>query len=156
MDQSIPTDQSSPDWQYSTSVKKFKFILQLTFLWDFLKTPVLLRVLHPFLTRKQLWAYQRCEKLKHYLSPNEIEESLNQGWHYDLFKNPCKNSCETSSRSRIFLFSLVNMLVCVSVRRLLATTKKDTDLKFGTHTPIDLIKIHVSWPGGRGYSYYHL
>ena len=57
-----------------------------------------------------------------------------------------QNPREASSRSRIFLFSFVNMCVYVSVRRLLATTKKDTDLKFGTHTPLDFRK---SDPKGR-------
>ena len=52
-----------------------------------------------------------------------------------------QNPLEGGSLSSIFLFSLVNMclFVCVSVRRLLATTKKDTDLKIGTHTPLDHI-----------------
>ena len=56
---------------------------------------------------------------------------LKQDNYYVNFQNPR----EASSQSRIFLFYLVNMLVCVSVRHLLAQTKKDTDMKFGTPTP---------------------
>ena len=60
----------------------------------------------------------------------------NIGW---FSHSNSQNPREASSRSRIFLFSLVNMWFCwcvfLSVQRLLATTKKDTDPKFGTHTP---------------------
>ena len=55
-----------------------------------------------------------------------------------------QNPCEASSRSRIFLNSLVYVCVytyiyvcnCVTPP---GQTKNDTDLKFGTHTPVDLI-----------------
>ena len=48
----------------------------------------------------------------------------------------CQNPREASSRSRIFLISLVFVCICVTPP---GQTKNDTDLKFGTHTPIDLI-----------------
>ena len=51
---------------------------------------------------------------------------------------------EASSRSRIFLNSLVYlcMYLCIYLSICVtspAQTKNDTDLKFGTHIPIDLI-----------------
>ena len=58
----------------------------------------------------------------------------------NIFQNPR----EASSRSRILLNSLVYlcMRVCVYLFMCVTSpgeTKNDTDLKFGTHTPIDLI-----------------
>ena len=55
-----------------------------------------------------------------------------------LFKN--QNPREASSRSRIFLISLVYVFIyiCMCVTSP-GQTKNKTDLKFGTHTPIDLI-----------------
>ena len=51
-----------------------------------------------------------------------------------LYQNPR----EASSRSRILLISLVYVCIylCICVTSL-GQTKNDTDLKFGTHTPID-------------------
>ena len=37
------------------------------------------------------------------------------------------------------------VFICVIVSRLLAKQKNDTDLNFGTHTPIDLIKNGFSF-----------
>ena len=55
---------------------------------------------------------------------------------FTIFKNPR----EGSSRSRIFLFSLVyvciRVVICVMPP---GETKNDTELKFGTHTPLDHI-----------------
>ena len=46
-----------------------------------------------------------------------------------------QNPREASSRSRIFLFSLVNVSVGLSLcTEPPGQTKNDTDLKFGTHT----------------------
>ena len=55
-----------------------------------------------------------------------------------LFKN--QNPREASSRSRIFLISLVYVFIyiCMCVTSP-GQTKNETYLKFGTHTPIDLI-----------------
>ena len=55
-----------------------------------------------------------------------------------------QNPREASSRSRILLISLVYVCICVFIYLCNCVTppsqtKKDTDLKFGTHTPIDLI-----------------
>ena len=59
-----------------------------------------------------------------------------------------QNSRDTSSRSRIFLNSLVYLCMYVFIYLCIylfncvtspGQTKNDTDLKFGTHTPIDLI-----------------
>ena len=59
-----------------------------------------------------------------------------------------QNPREAGSRSRIFLISLVyvGMYVCIYLFVCVTPpgrTKNDTDLKFGTHTPIDLIKKQV-------------
>ena len=51
-----------------------------------------------------------------------------------------QNPREANSRSRIFLISLE--YVCIYLCMCDTSpdqTKNDTDLKFGTHTPIDLI-----------------
>ena len=60
------------------------------------------------------------------------------------FLFPCQNPRETRSRSRIFLFSLVIyvcwLLVCTGPP---CQTENDTDLKFGTHAPIDLTEKQV-------------
>ena len=52
-----------------------------------------------------------------------------------------QNPREASSRSRIFLNSLVYLCMCVTSP---GQTKNDTDLKFGTHTPIDYLKTGFS------------
>ena len=55
-----------------------------------------------------------------------------------LFKN--QNPREASSRSRIFLISLVYVCICVFICVMPpGQTKNDTDLKFGTHIPLDHI-----------------
>ena len=69
-------------------------------------------------------------------------------WYINFFLNEAimlhqdglfnyQNPREASSRSRIFLNSLVYvcMYLCVTPP---GQTENDTDLKFGTHTPIDL------------------
>ena len=52
------------------------------------------------------------------------------------------------------LFSLVyvGLWLGLSVRRLLATTKNDTDLKFDTHTPLD----HIQGPHSPGKTWKYL
>ena len=62
---------------------------------------------------------------------------------------PCQNPREASSRSRIFLISLVNvciylciylfMYVFIYLGRASWSNENGTDLKFGTHTPTDFI-----------------
>ena len=55
-----------------------------------------------------------------------------------------QNPREASSPSRIFLFSLVYVCMYVCMFLFMCVTspgqmKHDTDLKFGTHNPLDLI-----------------
>ena len=51
----------------------------------------------------------------------------------------CQNPSVASSRSRIFFNSLVYLCIYLCVTST-GQRKNDTNLKFGTHTPIDLIK----------------
>ena len=63
---------------------------------------------------------------------------------FKTIKLNCQNPREASSRSRIFLFSIVYACICVFIYVCICVTppgqtKNDTDLKFVTHSPIDLI-----------------
>ena len=51
-----------------------------------------------------------------------------------------RNPREASNRSRIFLYSLVYVCMCVTPT---GQTKNDTGLNFGTHTPLNHIQKRV-------------